>query len=375
LIFVTGHFYGYLASLASHSSTEYLYSAIICYPLLNSYPFLILKQPQNILIRLPNWLGDMVMSTAFVKAVQQQYPNAAIDVIAKKGIDFLLDYFPEYNQHFIFDKEVYKGLSGAYKFSKQLRQQKQYDIFFCLPDSLSSAVMAYGTGATKRAGFKKELRSILLTNAYQKKKSFHRVEEYIDLLQQFIKTTIPVPPVELNLPLKEKKNAVIVNINSEASSRRLPAAKAVSIINAVRKQITEEVILIGSPKEKVFVDEVYQQIHDKSNIINSAGKTTLQELINLLGSCPVMLTTDSGPAHVANALGTHTVVLFGAGNENNTAPYNKNNCSIIRLAQLPCEPCVNNTCKLYDTPKCLVMLDENTIVQQVIAAIKTKQTS
>lgn len=315
------------------------------------------------------------MSTAFIKAVQQQYPDAIIDVIAKKGIDFLLDYFPKHNQHFIFDKEVYKGISGAFKFGKQLRQQKRYDIFFCLPDSLSSAVMAFGVDATKTVGYKKELRSVLLTNSYQKKKNIHRVEEYVDLLKQFIKTEVDVPSVELNTSITEKKNAVIVNINSEASSRRLPAEKAVSIINTLRKQITEEIILVGSPKEKIFVDEVYQQLDDKNNVTNSSGKTNLPELINLLGSCPVMLTTDSGPAHVANALGTYTVVLFGAGNENNTAPYNKTNRSIIRLGELTCEPCVSNTCKLYSTPKCLAMLDENIIVQQVIAAIKTKQIS
>ena len=315
------------------------------------------------------------MSTAFIKAVQQQYPDAIIDVIVKKGIDFLLDYFPKHNQHFIFDKEVYKGISGAFKFGKQLRQQKRYDIFFCLPDSLSSAVMAFGVDATKTVGYKKELRSVLLTNSYQKKKNIHRVEEYVDLLKQFIKTEVDVPSVELNTSITEKKNAVIVNINSEASSRRLPAEKAVSIINTLRKQITEEIILVGSPKEKIFVDEVYQQLDNKNNVTNSSGKTNLPELINLLGSCPVMLTTDSGPAHVANALGTYTVVLFGAGNENNTAPYNKTNRSIIRLGELTCEPCVSNTCKLYSTPKCLAMLDENIIVQQVIAAIKTKQIS
>ena len=88
---------------------------------------------QNILIRLPNWLGDMVMSTAFVKAVQQQYPNAAIDIIAKKGIDFLLDYFPAHNQHFIFNKEEYKGLAGAYKFGKKIRLKKNTIFSFACP--------------------------------------------------------------------------------------------------------------------------------------------------------------------------------------------------------------------------------------------------
>jgi heptosyltransferase II len=332
-----------------------------------------LNQPQNILIRLPNWLGDMVMATAFVKAVAQQYPNAAIDLIAKKGIDFLLDYFPSHQQHFIFNKEEHKGLIGAYTFGKQINKQKKYDIFFCLPDSFSSAVMAYAIGAIQRVGYKKELRSILLTNAYQKKKDLHRVEEYIDLLQQFANTTTKDAAVELTTGATHKKNALIVNINSEAVSRRLPAAKAISIINTIRKNITEEIILVGSPKEKDFVDEVFNGLDNKNNITNTAGKTSLLQLVTLFSSCNVMLTTDSGPAHVANALGTHTIVLFGAGNENNTAPYNKNNRTIIRLGQLPCEPCVNNTCKQFGIPKCLLQLDENIIVQQVIAALKNKK--
>ena len=69
--------------------------------------------PMNILIRLPNWLGDMVMSTAFVQAVKNEYPHAAIDLVAKKGIDFLLDYFPAHEKRFIFSKEEFALIENA----------------------------------------------------------------------------------------------------------------------------------------------------------------------------------------------------------------------------------------------------------------------
>ena len=325
--------------------------------------------PMNILIRLPNWLGDMVMSTAFVQAVKDHFPNATIDLVAKKGIDFLLDHFPVHGQRFIFCKEEYKGLGGARKFGKMISAQKKYDIFFCLPDSFSSAIMGYATAARERVGFKKELRSVFLTHAYQKKKNIHRVEEYIDLLQQFIKKEIIIPPVKLQLAATEKKKLLVININSEAVSRRLPKEKAISIITAVRHKINNEIILVGSLKEAPFVDTVFNALTDKNNITNMAGKTNLTGLVNLFGNCTAVLTTDSGPAHVANALGTHTVVLFGAGNEDNTAPYNKNKRTIIRLGQLPCEPCVSNTCKVYGVPQCLVRLDENLIASAVYNAL------
>ncbi len=325
--------------------------------------------PMNILIRLPNWLGDMVMSTAFVQAVKNHFPGAVIDLIAKKGIDFLLDHFPVHNQRYIFSKEEYTGITGAWKFGKKIKEQKKYDIFFCLPDSFSSAVMGQAGAANERVGFKKEIRAVFLTHSYSKKKNIHRVEEYINLLQQFIKMEIAVPPVQLQPAVTEKNNALIININSEAVSRRLPKEKAVSIINAVRNKINNEIILVGSNKEAHFVDEVFNALPDKTNITNKAGKTNLAELMQLFSSSNALLSTDSGPAHVANALGVHTVVLFGAGNENNTAPYNNNNRIIIRLGQLDCEPCVSNTCKLYGVPQCLVRLDENVIASAVYNAL------
>lgn len=326
----------------------------------------------NILIRLPNWLGDMVMSTAFVQAVKNEYPHATIDLVAKKGIDFLLGHFPPHGQAFIFSKEEHKGLGGLRRFGKMIAAKKNYDLFFCLPDSFSSAMMGQATGATQRVGFKKELRSVFLTHAYLKHKHLHRVEEYVDLLKQFTQKEIAVPPVKLTTSAHAEGNAVVININSEANSRRLPAEKAISIIKAVRDSIDNEIILVGSNKEAEFVTGVYHALTDKNNVVNYAGKTNLPALLKLFAGSAAVLTTDSGPAHVANALGVHTIVLFGAGNEKNTAPYNNHNCTIIRLGQLACEPCVNNTCKLYGVPQCLVRLDEKIIISAVKNALAKK---
>lgn len=313
------------------------------------------------------------MSTAFVQAVKEHYPAAAIDLVAKKGIDFLLDYFPQHNQRFVFSKEEYSGLTGAYAFGKKLRSQKKYDIFFCLPDSFSSALLAFASGAKQRVGYKKELRSLLLTHSYQKEKGLHRVEEYTGMLGQYTKSPVAAVSTILNAAVTEKNNRLVVNINSEASSRRLPKEKAVTIITALQDKIEAEIVLIGSPAEKKFVDEIYHALPSKKDIVNLSGATNLPQLVQLLGSNAVMLTTDSGPAHVANALGTHTVVLFGAGNEHNTAPYNKANRSILRYGMLPCEPCVSNSCKIYGSPKCLLQLDEGYIAQQVLEVFNSKK--
>jgi heptosyltransferase II len=324
---------------------------------------------KNILIRMPNWLGDMVMASAFVQAVADQYPGAAIDVIVKKGINFLADHFPQVKEKYVFSKAEYKGITGAWRFGKKINAVRKYDILFCLPDSFSSAVMAKATGAKKIVGYKKELRGFLLTHGYAKENNLHRVEEYLQLLRLFSGIDVSTPTVKLAVPDSKKDNALVININSEASSRRLPFAKAVSLINGVKKKIDCPIILIGGPAEKAFVDSVYAALASTENMTNMAGQTSLPQLLRLLAGCTVMLTTDSGPAHLANAAGVHTVVLFGAGNENVTAPYNPNK-TIIRLGQLPCESCVSNTCKKFNEPHCLILLDEMLVTQSVIAAME-----
>ena len=320
---------------------------------------------KNILIRLPNWLGDMVMATSFVEAVKKYYPNAEIDLIAKQGIEFLLDYFPSHHKRIVFSKQEYKGLKGARAFGKKIREEKKYDLFFCLPDSLSAAAMGAAVNARKSIGFKKNVRFLLLSNIYKKQKNIHRVAEYINLLSQFVKEKIEVPNVSLNFKEYVMSDTLVININSEASSRRLPREKAISIINTVRKNITTQIILVGSPDESLFVKEVFDLLDNNYNILNLAGQTSLPELVNLLTCCKAVLSTDSGPAHISNALGKNTLVLFGAGNEFNTAPFNKECCTIIRLGKLACEPCVNNTCELYGVPECLLQLDENLIVKSL----------
>ncbi|MFC4263719.1 glycosyltransferase family 9 protein [Ferruginibacter yonginensis] len=320
-----------------------------------------MSEIKKILIRLPNWLGDMVMATAFVNAVQQQYPQAQIDCIAKKGIDFLLDYFPTNGQRYIFSKEDYKGTLGVIRFARQITKQQQYDLLFCLPDSLSAAIMAYFIGAKKSIGFKKSLHSIFFNHTYLKKKQVHRVLEYVHLLEQFTQTSFDAVKVSLKADVATSNNTLIININSEASSRRLPVSKAVSIINYISKNISNPIVLIGSPKEKPFVDTVFQQLHNTTNVKNVAGATSLPELIQLFAQSKAVLSTDSGPAHISNALGKNTVVLFGAGNEQNTAPFNNEHTFVIRLNQLLCEPCTKNICKFYTEPKCLTMLNEVTI--------------
>jgi len=322
----------------------------------------------KILIRLPNWLGDVVMSTAFITAVKEFYPTATIDVIIKAELAEIARFIPELNTVYSFSKEKYSGLRGVYLFGKSFRAEK-YDLFFNLPTSLSSSVLTYATGIKKRIGFKKEGGFFMLTNSFKKPLNVHRVDEYISLLEQFTRVAVDDRKVQLkfNDSSNTNKNTILINFNSEAESRRIPLNKGKTIINLLTNTFTTKTfVFIGSKRESAFVEQLIDGSENSNRIENLAGKTDLAGLARLMSGSALLLTTDSGPAHLANSLGTPTVVLFGAGNELNTAPYNKMNLSILRYGQLNCEPCVRNTCKLYGIPKCMQLLDE----LKIIAALR-----
>jgi heptosyltransferase II len=324
----------------------------------------------QILVRLPNWLGDMVMSIPFLEQLKKEYPEASVSVIVKKELEPLLQYFPPISGKFIFSKPEYTGIGGVYRFGKTIRNKNKFDLYFSLPDSFSAALMGWACGAVQRIGYSNEARSIFLTKSFKKNTSQHRALQYLDLLQKFTCKQYSTGSLHFsNITGVSKAGSIIVNIHSEAISRRLPKEKAIGIITQLQKSTDTPIILIGGPNDIAYTKEVVNALPNNSTIINKAGTTSLAELPQLMSNASVMLSTDSGPAHIANAVGLPLVVLFGAGNEKSTAPFNEQKRTIIRLGQLPCEPCVKNTCQ-FGLPKCLEQLDENKISAAVLNYLK-----
>lgn len=317
----------------------------------------------KLLVRLPNWLGDMVMAVGALNELPFLFPGAQVSVIAKQGLQDLLPFFPPLEHRFIFNKAEFKGPRGLWQFGKKIAvATAPFDLFISFPDSFSSALMGYATGAKVRIGYKGEGRNLLLTQSFVKPLNLHRAEEYARLQELFSgKKSRP-----LNVSLYHtfpKEDYIAVNINSEAQSRRLTPAKAVQIIDAVQQHFDKRVVLVGGPGEKAFVDAVFDGLKGRDRAENLAGKTSLKGLAQVLASARLTLTTDSGPAHLSNAMGTQTVVLFGAGREANTAPYNKDFVTTLRLGALSCEPCVKNICERFETPQCLERLQVGRILE------------
>ncbi len=328
-----------------------------------------MTQIRNILVRTPNWLGDLVMSYAFFEQLQQLCPNAQIDVIVKKGLEDLLVFFPVKN-HYVFSKKTHKGPLGLMQFGKHIKQMQQYDLFFCLPDSLSSALMGQFIDAKTKIGYANEGRSLLLKHAYPIPSNRHRVYKYLNLLEQYFQTKItqsstlfPTNKCSPNPRFRFGSKQIVLNLQSVASSRSLSLQKSVALFQLLNQK-DYTFVLTGSNAIWEFANAFVHQTEQANNLINLVGQTNLLELSQVYVQSDLVLTVDSGPAHLANSLGCPTVVLFGAGDDTETKPFVPQNLQLLKRQGLDCSPCLKNDCPLK-TVECLEELDLDLIVQAV----------
>jgi len=349
----------------------------------------------KILVRVPNWLGDSVLSLLFFDTLQKCFPRSIVDIIVKDS-SIQKVFLHHLGIHAIhpFSKSRVKGLHGLFRYGKSLREYGPYDIFITLPNSFSSALIGYGTKSRIRAGYKEDGRNLLLTHKFTRKKGIHRAHSYLYLLQELCKSfhktgsplyqNIELPPVEsvkkvlfhfskeeqqTSLLVKQKNfRYVVFNVNSEASSRRLPSEKWVGLGNRLLKTLRVKIVFVGIASEQQRVDEVMQAIEPKEHLVDLCGKAPVRELAILLRDADVLVSNDSGPMHLANAVGTPLVTFFGSADPSETGPLNRENAIVIDK-WLKCSPCLKNVCR-FPTVRCLEQITVDEIYQSVLKVMR-----
>ncbi|MBN2406771.1 MAG: glycosyltransferase family 9 protein [Elusimicrobia bacterium] len=327
-------------------------------------------KPVNILVRLPNWLGDIVMSAAFLNMLPEVFAGAEMSVIVKKELSGIMALFPRVKRVYEYSRDEYPGLKGMMKYMSKIRREEKFDLYFCLPESFSSALMGFLSGAPARIGYKGQLRSFLLTRGVRKPVGLHRVQEYAFLLDGFggnvmerisAEITVPESDILRELGIMSANRLVVVNMNSRSQSRRVPVEKAAQIIDRLLKSADCTVVLTGDREDIEYSGNVSGKLSSGRAVVNLTGKTDLVSLAKLLKKCDLLISSDSGTAHLANSIGTKVIVLFGAGDEKNTAPYNRKDLVIVKAEGISCAPCVSNECSM-GSPRCLEEIDTEEII-------------
>ena len=324
------------------------------------------KSCDRILVRGVNWIGDSVMTLPALHSLKKAFPEAHIALLVKSWVAPLFEQNPDINEVIIYENEFQK-FWGKFMLSRKIRKGK-----FCssilLQNAFDAALIMFLAGIKQRAGYRRDGRGFLLTDSVRVPLNYretHEIFYYLNLLEHIgIKAEYSVPYLFLSLDERldarrrlKQLNRPVLGLNPGAtfgSAKRWLPERFAEISNWFLKDTHGGVVIFGGQKEIDITDEIFKLIDPRyradGSVLNIAGKTNLRELISLISECDVFVTNDSGPLHIAYALRTPMVALFGSTDPILTGPppgIAGNGAEIIK-ADIPCSPCFERTCKHSD---------------------------
>lgn len=310
--------------------------------------------PRNIIVRMPNWVGDLVMATPILKDLRNHWPEAKITAFCQGSLGSLIQEDPHINQIITVKKP--KGL-----FSRQAREEiveplkkEQYDLGLLLTNSFSSAWRFWQGNVQNRIGYPKHGRRFLLTHPIPFPPNYQNQHLVVTFKMLLLPFGVPVSntPPQLYITDQEKANAklpvssdsIIVGINPGAaygSAKCWLPDRFKSVTHRLLDNPKVTVVYFGDKGGAPLVNEICAGLGER--VINLAGKTTMRELMAYIQQCHLFLTNDSGPMHMASALGIQLVALFGSTSDVATGPYSGGR---VIHKHVPCSPCYRRECPI-----------------------------
>jgi heptosyltransferase-2 len=334
----------------------------------------------KLLVRATNWLGDAVISIPALREIRRAFADAEIVVLARPWVADLYRREDFCNRILIYDHlGRHRGLPGKWRLASELRRER-FDCAILLQNAFDAAWLAWAAGIPRRIGYARDGRSWLLSQAIpvpaKEEIPEHERYYYLELLRRAgAKSDLPAEP-EVGLT-----GAAEAAEAGHAFWRRrgLPAGPWIGVspgaayggakrwlperfAEAAARLSTEldaQIAVFGSAAEASLCESVAALAGPRAYSL--AGKTTLAEFISLAATCSVYLTNDSGPMHVASALGVPTVAVFGATNHLATGPTGR--VRVVRHA-VECSPCLLRECPI-DHP-CMTGVSAAAVVSQAL---------
>lgn len=287
-----------------------------------------MNSPQSICILRLSAIGDVCHTLAVVQAIQRQYPQAEITWIIGKTESMLMQGIP--NVTLVpYDKKT--GWKGILALWKQLRD-KRFDYLLNMQTALRASILSLGIRAKQKVGFNRDRAregQWLFTNKkVEQTASPHVLDGQMMFAKaigvQDLRPTWNLPVSEEDLAYasqfidKQRKNLVIAPCSSKKEKDWSPENYGQIAQFALAQNIN--VIIAGSPS--AYEMEVTAKIQQLApNCLNLAGKTNLKQLVALIRQADLVLSSDSGPAHIATTQNTRVISLYAIHNPRRTGPY------------------------------------------------------
>jgi lipopolysaccharide heptosyltransferase I len=319
-------------------------------------------EPKKILVLKPSALGDIVHSMPTLAALRRRFPDAAIHWVVARGLEPLLETNPLVNELVVFDRQAWKNKTRLAKnifetgtFVRRLSSDK-YDLVVDLQGLLRTGLMSKAAGAKVRIGFRgaREGAAMFYTHRVPVDwKSTHAVERYLKLVEALgcdsSRVEFPLFEFERSTELVKRlpERYAVMAPSAGKPANRWPAER----FGAVAARLTLPVVVVGTSADAEIAEKVVE--NSGGNARSIVGETDIPGLAAVLANAEFVLANDTGPAHLAAAIGTPVAALFGPANPIRTRPYGDKHLVIQTDVEIPCWPCNRkDTCpkwKCFDT--------------------------
>ncbi|MFA5072412.1 MAG: lipopolysaccharide heptosyltransferase II [Nitrospirota bacterium] len=346
-------------------------------------------EQKKILVMRYRFIGDTILTIPFLRNLRRAEPDAYIAWMVAPGSSDIIKNIPYVDELIYWDpvtihadsKGIHRTLSSKYAFIQSLRK-KQFDKVYVLKRSLSSAIIAFLTGAPERIGFDTEARGCLLTRRVPYRHDQHEVQNFLDVLRT---DGITVKDAFLELWIEPQETAVIHDLLvgqgvdnqkkivalhpfSAVVERGWPIENFAHVASVLEGEGYVPVILGGKKDVPSFqnIKNVFP-----SAVIDCVGKLTLRETAALLKRSSFFLGNDSGIMHIAAAIGVPLVAIFGPQSPVKFGPWSAHATALYK--HFPCSPCRQKffrECKPSERfrPFCI----EEITVEDVMRELKTR---
>ncbi|MEW6026670.1 MAG: lipopolysaccharide heptosyltransferase II [Planctomycetota bacterium] len=311
---------------------------------------------KRILIKAPNWLGDAVMALPTVKGMRALFPESHLAVLVKTELADLFRHDLDINEVISYEsKKGLKRLSTEYKLIKEVKS-KGFDLALILPRSFHSALIGFLSKIPNRIGYSADSRGKLLTQSLSRDKEVltqHRVYYFHNLLNvlgrpvSFSAPRITIPR-EIRNWVEDKlsyvKGQTVIGLNPGAAYGSAKCWLPERYAQLAKELISRKkvwIILFGGPAEEKLNASIAAQI-GHHQILDFTGQTSITQMAGLLSACKLLVTNDTGTMHVAAAVNTPVVAIFGPTDHVTTPPFGSNH-TIVRK-DVSCAPCLKRTC-------------------------------
>lgn len=341
---------------------------------------------KRILIINVNWLGDVLFTTPFIRALRTKYPQSQITCMLVPRVAELLEDNPDVDEVMVYDEYgEHKSLLGKLRLINFIRS-KRFDTAFILHRSFTRALFTALAGIKERIGYDTKKRGFLLTKAVEEpSRAMHKIEYFLNLARacgadatdedyNFFVADTERQEAETFLResgIGEKDLFIVLNPGGNWMPKRWPKKNFAELADKLSYELGAKVVITGAPSDRELVRDIIDITEKKP--IDASGKTTLKRLGAVMEQADLVVSSDSGPMHLALSVNSRVIALFGPTSDSITGPYGTRDFKVIKK-DIDCEvPCYNRECDRYRCMEAITVDDVLEKAKEMLLAEVTKE--